>query len=343
MKRSQLGMALLYHSAKNPRLSPDSSQVNEILWDMSSSTENKSAWNPDSLRYLRWRGVVGLILVEAMASRSLALTGCQPAADCVRVVHLICDPIADITWTPLTSNDDLVERRPFLSWMENSRVVVKQVEYPMKPYLIMFNDTVRTPWLRSAKQVIDASANRPRRYSRDEACFQDMVRSTPGFNLEHNKLFEDFASDLLWDKILNTESMFVPHPCERCSEFTHDTQICPKLPDDVICIYCRGSGYNMQVCPQLNGYCLGCEIPGHVLHHHDLPFNIYEALNNFKIMKKFGYHSCRLAGSQGPNITVRVIKDPESGAWKMKQTTRLEVLTLVGAAPGRTLGMPFTQ
>jgi hypothetical protein len=66
-----------------PQFDINSWRVNEILWDMSSSTETKAAWNCDSLRYLRWKGTVGLILVEAMASRSLVLTGSQPAADCV--------------------------------------------------------------------------------------------------------------------------------------------------------------------------------------------------------------------------------------------------------------------
>jgi hypothetical protein len=153
--------------------------------------------------------------------------------------------------------------------------------------------------------------------------------------------FGDISATIVWDKILATDSMFVPHPCTRCSEFNHDIQICPVLPEDVICIYCRSSGHNMQVCPQLNGYCLGCEIPGHVLHLHDLPLNIYEVLNNFRIMKKFGYNSCRLV--VGPNSTIRVVRDEASGAWKMNLTTRLEVLQLLGAAPGKAPGIPFTD
>jgi hypothetical protein len=106
----RLGMALVYHAHRHPRLSPDSSRVNEILWDMSSSTETKTAWNADSLHYLRWKGTVGLILVEAMALRSLALTNCQPEADIVRVVHLICDRVAGFTWSPLAGNEDLMAR-----------------------------------------------------------------------------------------------------------------------------------------------------------------------------------------------------------------------------------------
>jgi hypothetical protein len=168
-----------------------------------------------------------------------------------------------------------------------------------------------------------------------------MVRSTPGYDLQHNDLFEDVSPEIVWDKILATESIFVPHPCMRCSEFSHELQLCNRLPDDVICLYCRQTGHNMQVCSQLNGYCLGCEIPGHLIHQHDMPLNIYEVLNNFKIMKKFGYHSCRLV--RGPNVTVRVVKNQEAGTWQMKHTSRLEVLNLLGAAPGRTPGMPFTK
>jgi hypothetical protein len=337
----RMGMALVYHTHRHPRLSTDSSRVNEIQWDMSSSTETKTAWNADSLRYLRWKGTVGLILVEAMASRSLALTNCQPEADIVRVVHLICDRVAGFTWSPLAGNEDLMARRPFMNWMENNRVVVNGVEFPMKPYLIQFNDSVNSPWLRTGKEVIDASLNRARRYIPDEGCFPDMVRSTPGYDLQPGESFGDISATIVWDKILATESMFVPHPCTRCSEFNHDLQICPVLPEDVICIYCRSSGHNMQVCPQLNSYCLGCEIPGHVLYLHDLPLNIYEVLNNFRIMKKFGYNSCRLV--VGPNSTVRVVLDEESGAWKMNLTTRLEVLQLLGAAPGKAPGIPFTE
>jgi hypothetical protein len=74
------------------------------------------------MRYYRWKGVVPLMLIEAMASRSVKLTESQLSADAVRVVHLIADRVKNITWTHITDNVDLVSRRPFSNWMENDLV-----------------------------------------------------------------------------------------------------------------------------------------------------------------------------------------------------------------------------
>jgi hypothetical protein len=241
----------------------------------------------------------------------------------------------------MTGNRDLPSRRPFLNWMENNRVLIDTVEYAMKPYLLMYNDSVNSSWLHSAKHVINCHQTRPRRYSVDESCLHDMCRTTPGYDFAPDEGFDNIDAMVVWKKILETESMFAPHPCVRCSEFNHDVQICPRLPEDVVCLYCRADGHNMQVCPQLNAYCVGCEIPGHAIHHHDLPLNIYESLNNFRVMKKFGYQSCRFI--TGNNVTIRVVKDEDSGAWKMKWTTRLDVLNFLGAAPGNAPGLPFTS
>jgi hypothetical protein len=141
-----------------------------------------------------------------------------------------------------------------------------------------------------------------------------------------------------------TESMFVPrHPCVICGKFTHDTGICPTQDEVGVCIYCRLEGHDLRVCPTLNGYCWGCEIPGHQVHHHDAPLNIYEALETFKVLKKFGLHSCRLAGTpelDGTLTTIKVMKNQDTGAWRMKWTTQGEVFEVLGPAPGIAPGHP---
>jgi hypothetical protein len=54
-----------------------------------------------------------MMLIEAMASRRIQLTGSQLKADAVRAAHLIMDRVKDITWTRVVSDVDLVSRRPF--------------------------------------------------------------------------------------------------------------------------------------------------------------------------------------------------------------------------------------
>jgi hypothetical protein len=296
-----------------------------------------------AMRYYRWRCIVPLMLIEAMAARSISLTGSQPNADAVRVVHLIADRVKDITWTRITSNVDLVARRPFPNWMENDVVEYSPgVQQPMKPFLLMFNDNlIDSPWVHNARSLIEALIERPRVYVYEEYCLPKHVAGEQQ-NLPTG-LFKDVKADCISDVLMDADSMFVPHPCMICGEFGHDTGGCPN-PDEIrICCYCRLEGHDLRVCRQLNGYCIGCEKPGHMMHHHDAPLNIYESLENFKVLKKFGLHSSQIQGTPrmlGEETTIKVVCNVADGSWKMKWTIRGEVLKSLGYAPGIAPGRP---
>jgi hypothetical protein len=80
-----------------------------------------------------------------------------------------------------------------------------------------------------------------------------------------------------------------------------------------------------------------------MMHHHDAPLNIYESLENFKVLKKFGLHSSRIQGTPrmlGEDTTIKVVRNVADGSWKMKWTIRGEVLKSLGYAPGIAPGRP---
>jgi hypothetical protein len=96
-------------------------------------------------------------------------------------------------------------------------------------------------------------------------------------------------------------------------------------------------------CRQMNGYCIGCEIPGHKIQHHDGPLNLYECLEIFKVLKKFGLNSSRLCGTReltGEFNTIKVVKNREDDSWMMKWTSKGEVRKALGPAPGIAPGRP---
>jgi hypothetical protein len=51
-----------------------------------------------------------------------------------------------------------------------------------------------------------------------------------------------------------------------------------------------------------NGYCIGCELPGHMMHQHDALLSLYESLETFKVIKKFGLHSSRILQAATLNV-----------------------------------------
>jgi hypothetical protein len=80
-----------------------------------------------------------------------------------------------------------------------------------------------------------------------------------------------------------------------------------------------------------------------MMHHHDAPLNIYESLESFKVLKKFGLHSSRIQGTLrmlGEDTTIKVVRNVADGSWKMKWTSRGEVIKALGYAPGIAPGRP---
>jgi hypothetical protein len=70
-----------------------------------------------------------------------------------------------------------------------------------------------------------------------------------------------------------------------------------------------------------------------MVHHHDAPLNIYESLESFKMLKKFGLHSSRIQGTPrmlGEDTTIKVVRNE----------ARREVIKALGYAPGIAPGRP---
>jgi hypothetical protein len=80
-----------------------------------------------------------------------------------------------------------------------------------------------------------------------------------------------------------------------------------------------------------------------MMHQHDAPLNLYECLETVKVIKKFGLHSSRIQGTPwmlGEDTTIKLVLSVADGSWKMKWTTRGEVIKALGYAPGIASGRP---
>jgi hypothetical protein len=76
-----------------------------------------------------------------------------------------------------------------------------------------------------------------------------------------------------------------------------------------------------------------CELPGHMMHQHDALLSLYESLETFKVIKKFGLHSSRIQGTPrmlGEDTTIKVVLNE----------ARREVIKALGYAPGIAPGRP---
>jgi hypothetical protein len=99
---------------------------------------------------------------------------------------------------------------------------------------------------------------------------------------------------------LSADAVRVVHLiADRFKDITYG---CPTSDEERVCIYCRLDEYDIRVCRQLNGYCIGCELPGHMMHQHDALLSLYECLETFKVIKKFGLHSSRILQAATLNV-----------------------------------------
>jgi hypothetical protein len=131
-------------------------------------------------------------------------------------------------------------------------------------------------WLNRVKSIIDSMLARPSRYPYQKYCLRPSIAKSQ--DRGPNCQFQYVRADVISDMLQYTSTMFVPHPCLMCGLFTHDTGSCPEADEQRACIHCRLDGHDLRLCCQMNCYCIVCELPGHKIHHHDGPLNLYECL-----------------------------------------------------------------